>query len=101
MLGSSSNQTAITPMNQTEAIGAAMDMLAGVLGEAPEPVNLTVAGVMLRLPPIGMSCFVSYFGNKVATIVRVGSVFWASAAPTIIPTIQQMVEDNQLTVTTF
>ena len=63
------------PMNQTEAMLAAADMLAGFLGEPPESSGpLTFSGALLRLVPLAGIIFVTFFGNKIATVVRVGSV---------------------------
>ena len=45
--------------------------------------------------------FVTYFGTKVSTVVRVFSVFWASAAPTLIPVLNQIKLEGALSASTF
>ena len=67
----------------------------------PVQPPLSPTGVLLRLLPMVSATFVTYFGSKVATVVRVGSVFWASAAPSLIPIVQTIQAEGTITPTTF
>eukprot|EP01052_Picozoa_sp_SAG31_P036941 SAG31_NODE_4686_length_3032_cov_1.744630_1_plen_755_part_10 len=56
---------------------------------------------MIRLLPMGSSAFVTFVGSKVSNMVRVGSVFWASSAPILIPSLQEMRRTGNFTVDNF
>ena len=97
------NLAATRSMNQSGALSEAGGLLGDALGPPPPPVAapVTLTGCLLRLMPMCSMLFVTFFGNKVSTVVRVISVFWTSIAPTIVPVIKQMVADGNLTVATF
>jgi hypothetical protein len=128
--GSSQNQTSGTEKETgTEKVGSAaaegLDSIASGDSSATG-----AAGVMLRLIPIASSFFVTFFGTKISTVVRVSadslsspihsacassatnppsqtappqvfSVFFTSAAPTLIPTINTISTEGTLTAATF
>jgi|EP01047_Picozoa_sp_COSAG01_P044075 hypothetical protein len=94
------------PMNQSEAAAAGLDMLGDMLGPPPPPTSfdikeIGVSGLMLRLLPMVGCLFVTFFGNKVSTVVRVGSVFWASVAPILVPILQKIQIERSLSVSAF
>lgn len=65
----------------------------------PPPVGF--AATIVRLLPMASAMFVAYFGTRISTMVRVFSVFWASAAPTLIPTMMQIKQEGSLSAATF
>jgi hypothetical protein len=85
-------------LNQEVATDAAATVDGIVSGDSGAT---GAAGVMVRLIPIAMSGFVTFFGTKISTVVRVASVFFTSAAPSLIPAINQIKEDGGLEVESF
>ena len=66
-----------------------------------ETSPLSPSGVLLRLLPMLTSIFVTYFGTKISTMVRVFSVFWASAAPSLFPVLKVIEVEGGITASTF
>ena len=40
-------------------------------------------GIFLRIVPFLMTTFMTLFGKKIANVVRIATVFWASCAPVL------------------
>ena len=66
-----------------------------------EASPLSPSGMLLRLLPMASSVFVTYFGTKISTMVRVFSVFWASAAPSLFPVLKVIEVEGGITASTF
>lgn len=66
-----------------------------------EASSMSVSSVLLRLLPMASSVFVTYFGTKISTMVRVFSVFWASAAPSLLPTLKVIEVEGGISAATF
>ena len=62
-----------------------------------EPVGLS--GYLMRLVPLVGSIIVTFFGTKISTMMRIFSVFWASAAPGIMTAIKPYVQDPNTEIT--
>jgi uncharacterized membrane protein YgcG len=65
------------------------------------PVPLGPTAILLRIMPMASSTFVTFFGSKIATVVRVMSCFWASAAPSGIVVLKQIKIEQTVTAATF
>eukprot|EP01043_Picozoa_sp_COSAG02_P051649 COSAG02_NODE_5464_length_4299_cov_15.201905_1_plen_1071_part_00 len=66
----------------------------------PEP-PASFAEFLLRVIPMAMSTFVTFFGTKISTVVRVSSTFCASCAPVLMPVIEQIKAEGGLSAATF
>lgn len=54
-----------------------------------EQVPLTLSALMARLPPMFAATFVTFLGTKISTVVRILSVFWASASALAVPAVKE------------
>jgi hypothetical protein len=119
--GSSNTTTSSSSSSSTSSSGALAGALGGVLttsggdngsnvtgialGTLQEGVEsvpgVGVAGLMLRLMPASMTVFVTFFGTKVSTVMRAGTVYVSSAGPLLVPVLQTISREKTITVTTF
>lgn len=82
-------------LNQSSMDGISVDWKKN----GTEP--LTFAAVVARVLPSTMSAFVTLFGTKISTVVRISSVFWASASALAMPAIKELRDTGQFTVDVF
>jgi hypothetical protein len=93
LLGLQDGECAPTPYN-----ASACTLPSGE--PCPEP-PASFAAFLLRLIPMASSAFVTFFGTKISTMVRVCSVFCASCSPVLMPVIEQIKVEGGLSAATF
>ena len=57
-----------------------------------------LSGIFLRIVPFLMTTFMTLFGKKIANVVRIATVFWASCAPVLMATLAPHQADPSLPV---
>ena len=59
------------------------------------PAGAGISAYAIRLVPMGAAAFMTLFGRQIANLVRVGSVFVASASPGIMVVVQPFMDGSQ------